>query len=152
MDPLDRSQKHVILRSLDPPLICPQSLVSPDNIENMKKKKKIKSFYFQDLTHDQMANALNTEFPIDLRFNNDLVERVCKRYNVPGIEKSEIVVIIREAFQAIRDSLVLGKILNFNNLFFDFKLNVSEYNGNGIKVPIVKVYVTTPPSIRKKDV
>lgn len=93
------------------------------------RKKETKPFYFKDLTHEDMVAGLNSEYPIDLRHNTDLIDRVCERY--PLIPKSEVIIIIREVFQSLRESLILGKVLNFYNLFFSFRLYISEYNRNG---------------------
>lgn len=113
----------------------------------MKKQKTVKPFWFKDLTHQQVADHLNTEYPINLKYNEDLVNRVYNRY--PLINKAKIGIIIKAIFQTIRDLMVLGKILNFHKLFFDTKLHFFDYRKNGHILPSLKVKISTPPNLRK---
>lgn len=112
----------------------------------MKKPKIVKPFYFKDLSHSQMADSLNESHPINLKYNEDLAERVYARY--PLLERSEVSIIIKAIFQSFRDLLVLGKVLNFNNLFFDAKLHFFDYRKNGHILPSLKVKISTPPPMR----
>lgn len=114
----------------------------------MKKAKTIKEFVFKDMSHQDMVDTLNKESPINLRHNEDLVNRIYDRY--PMIKKSEIALIIKGVFQSLRDLLVLGKILNFNNVFFDTKLHFFDYHQkDGHILASLKVKITTPPPLRK---
>jgi hypothetical protein len=49
----------------------------------------------------------------------------------------------------MRDSLILGKILNFHNLFFDAKLHIFAHRRNGHILPSLKIKIKTPPKLRK---
>ncbi len=113
----------------------------------MKKQKTTKPFYFKDKTHLQMIEQLNMDYPINLKYNEDLVERVHNRY--PLIDKAQVGFIIKLIFQSIRELLVMGKILNFNKLFFDTKLFVIDKKKNGNILPTLKVKISTPPPMRK---
>lgn len=93
-----------------------------------------------------MINKLNSELPISLKYNQDLVNRVCERY--PLVSKTDVSIIIKAVFQSFRDLLVLGKILNFNNLFFDTKLHFFEHCRDGHILPSLKVKISTPPPLR----
>jgi hypothetical protein len=115
----------------------------------MKKPKTVKPFFFKDLTHQQMVDLLNTEYPISLRYNEDLINRIHARY--PLIEKSQVSIIVRSIFQSLRDFLVLGKVLNFNNLFFDAKFHFFDYHKNGHILPSLKVKISTPPPLRRHE-
>lgn len=115
----------------------------------MKKLKTINPFYFRDQSHQQVVDILNKELPISIKNNQDLVERVHQRY--PLINKSEVAVIIKAVFSSFRDLLIMGKILNFNNLFFDTKLLFFKYRHGGHILPSLKVHITTPPPLRKKE-
>lgn len=113
----------------------------------MKKVKKVKPFSFKELSNQEMSNLLDEDLPINLKYNEDLVNRVYDRY--PIIKKYEIALIIKSIFQSIRELLVLGKILNFHNLFFDTKLLFFEHKENGKIYPSLKVQISTPPTMRK---
>ena len=113
----------------------------------MKKTKIVKPFYFKEIDHQEVVNQLNNENPVNLMYNEDLVNRVHARY--PLIDKTQISIITKAIFQSFRDLLVLGKVLNFNNLFFDCKLLAFPYIKNGVIVPALKVKISTPPPLRK---
>jgi hypothetical protein len=99
------------------------------------------------MTNQQIVDHLNEKYPISLRHNEDLINRVHARY--PLIEKSDVGIIVKAIFSSFRDLLVLGKILNFNNLFFDTKLHFFDYRHNGHILPSLRVRVSTPPKLRK---
>src|SRR5271157_4289870 len=101
------------------------------------------------MTNQEMVDQLNNEYPISLKRNENLVNRVHNRY--PLLDKSEIGVIIKAIFTSFRDLLVLGKILNFNNLFFDTKLRFFEHGRGGHIFPALKVCVSTPPKLRNHE-
>jgi len=113
----------------------------------MKKPKTTKPFYFKDKTHQEVVEEINKELPINLKYNEDLVDRVHARY--PLISKSEIAIIIKLIFENFRELLILGNILNFHNLFFNTKLYFFDYKKNGYRFPYVRVKITTPPKLRK---
>ena len=115
----------------------------------MKKEKTIVPFHFKDMTNQQMADHLNESYPVSLKNNEDLVNRVHARY--PVLDKSEVGIIIKAVFGSFRDLLVLGKILNFNSLFFDTKLHFFDHRRDGRILPSLKVRISTPPKLRKHD-
>jgi hypothetical protein len=114
----------------------------------MKKPKIVKPFYFKDKTHQEMVDLLNSELPINLKYNEELVNRIHAKY--PLIDKSQVAYIVRAVFQSFRDLLVLQKVLNFNNLFFDAKLLIFAHHRKGVIFPAIKIEMTTPPRLRKK--
>ena len=114
----------------------------------MKKPKTVKPFYFVNMSKQEVVNELNKEYPVNIKYNEDLVNRVCVRY--PFISKTEVSIIVKAVFQSFRDLLVLGKVLNFNTLFFDAKLYFFSYCYRGCILPSLKVKLTTPPKLRKK--
>jgi hypothetical protein len=115
----------------------------------MKKEKVVKPFYFQDQSHQQVVDYFNKSYPISLKNNQDLVERVYQRY--PLIDKSEVGIIIKAVFSSFRDLLILGKVLNFNKLFFDCKLHFFNHRREGHILPSLKVRISTPPPLRNYD-
>lgn len=114
---------------------------------SMPKLKKIKEYYFKEIDRKEMIDHLNNDLPVNIKYNEDLVDRVHARY--PLLDKTEVSIIIKAVFQSIRDLLVLGKILNFNTLFFDTKLHFFDHRRNGHILPSLKVKITTPPTLRK---
>lgn len=115
----------------------------------MKKEKTIVPFNFKGMTNQQMVDQLNEIYPVSLKNNEDLVNRVHARY--PVLDKSEVGIIIKAVFGSFRDLLVLGKILNFNSLFFDTKLHFFDHRRDGRILPSLKVRISTPPKLRKHD-
>lgn len=113
----------------------------------MKKPKVVKPFYFKNHTYKEIVDILNTDNPINLTYNEDLVNRVHARY--PLLDKFEVGIIIKAIFQSFRDLMVMGKVLNFNNLFFDAKLHFFSYQRDGHILPSLKVKISTPPPLRK---
>ena len=121
--------------------------ISEDIEHSMKKPKTVIPFYFKDLSDQQVVDYLNEKYPISLKYNQDLVERVYQRY--PLIDKSEVGIIVKAVFSSFRDLMILGKVLNFNGLFFDTKLHFFNHRRDGRILPSLKVRIGTPPPLRK---
>lgn len=115
----------------------------------MKKPKTVKPFSFDKLSHQDMVDLLNESHPVNLKYNEDLVNRVHAKY--PVIDKSKVAIIIKAVFQSLRELLILGKVLNFNGLFFDTKLHFFDYRKNGRILPSLKVKISTPPPLRHHE-
>lgn len=115
----------------------------------MKKPKHVKPFYFKDKTHQQVLDEVNRDLPISLKYNSDLINRIHDKN--PLIEKSDISKIVIAVFQSMRDLMVLGKVLNFNNLFFDTKLHFFSHERSGHILPALKAKISTPPPLRKNE-
>src|SRR5579885_1443629 len=107
------------------------------------------SYTFRNKSRQQMVDELNTERPVSLKYNEDLVNRVYARY--PVIDKSEVGLIIKAVFSSIRDLWILGNILNFNNLFLGAKLHFFQRPGGGRILPSLKVRLATPPHLRNYE-
>jgi hypothetical protein len=114
----------------------------------MKKQKIVKPFFFNTDTNE-IIDLLNTHYPVGIRYNEDLVNRIHSRY--PLISKYEISLIVTAVFSSFRELLLLGKVLNFNNLFFDTKLLFFDKHRRGHIIPSLKVQMSTPPKMRKND-
>jgi hypothetical protein len=113
----------------------------------MKKLKTVKPFFFTDLDHQQVVDLVNYERPVNIKYNEDLVDRVYARY--PLINKTQVSIIVKAVFQSLRDLLILGKVINFNNFFFDTKLLTFAHRRGGRILPSLKVQISTPPPLRK---
>lgn len=120
------------------------------NIEDKNSRKdynSIHSFSFKGMTKQEVVDFLNEEYPINSKGNSDLIERVYARY--PLISKTEIVEICNNTFGAIRDLLVLGKILNFFGLFNQTKFHFVK-SRNQFREDIIrfKINIATPPGLK----
>lgn len=113
----------------------------------MKKPKRVKPFSFKDSTHQEVSDLLDQEYPVLLQYNEDLIDRIHQKY--PYVTKTEVSIVVQAAFQTMRQLLVLGKVLNFNKVFFDTKLHFFGYRKNGKTSPSLKVDLSTPPPLRE---
>jgi len=95
-----------------------------------------------------MVDLLDKECPIDLRYNEDLVDRVHVQY--PLASKTEVATVIKEIFNSMRDLLFFGKIFNFHKMFFDTKLYFRAHS-KAIKKHrfALRVSMKTPPPLRR---
>lgn len=115
----------------------------------MKKCKTSDPYHFKDHTHQEIVDILNKDLPLNLKYNENLIDKIYNKY--PLISKSQISIIVKATFQGIRDLLILGKILNFNKIFFDTKLLVFPYRRKDVIFPSLKVKISTPPPLREYD-
>jgi hypothetical protein len=113
----------------------------------MKKPKTVKPFFFKDLSHKEILDQINNDYPVNLKHNEDLVSRIHARY--PLINKTETSIIVTAVFQSFRDLMILGKVLNFNKLFFNTKLHFFDTHKGGHILPSLKVRISTPPPLRR---
>ena len=114
----------------------------------MKKQQTVKPFSFKNKTHQEVVDYFNDEYPISIKHNEDLINRIYARY--PLISKAEIAMIVKATFSSFRDLLILGKVLNFNKLFFNTKLHFSRYKRAGRIFPSLRVKIAMPPKMREK--
>jgi inorganic pyrophosphatase/exopolyphosphatase len=113
----------------------------------MIKHKTIKPFKFKDMSNINMVNILDNKLPINLKYNEDLVNRVYSRYSV--LEKSQIAFLIKAIFKSMRHLLVMCKTLNFFNVFFNARI-IFYKKTSDIKYSC-KIKATTPPKLRVYD-
>ena len=98
------------------------------------------------MSKEDFKNLLNKEIPVDIRYNEDLVDRVHQKY--PILKKHEIALIIKKTFESMRDLLVLGKTLSFLNLFFDFKIHFYDRFSDKIDQRVM-IKIKTAKKIKK---
>lgn len=115
----------------------------------MKKPKFARPFFFKDKSHLELLEEVNTDYPINLKHNSDLIDRIYARN--PYLTKVEIAQIIMAVFQSIRDFMILGKVINFNTLFFNTKLHFFTRTEVAHILPALKVHISTPPPLRKVE-
>lgn len=112
-----------------------------------KKIRPVKFFAFKDLTKEQMIDLINKEYNINLKYNEKLVNRIHDRY--PNISKIEVSLIVKAFFESIRNLFLLGKVLNFNKLFFNAHFHFFDYRRFGRIFPSLRIILKTPPPIKK---
>jgi hypothetical protein len=110
----------------------------------MKKTKENKIYYFKN--DEEFINSIN-KIPINLSEHPDIIDRIYKKY--PIIDKKDISIIVKVSLEVLRELLILGNIINFNKIFFDFKLYIFKYVRNGVIFPSLRVKLTTPPRIKR---
>lgn len=111
----------------------------------MKKRKTNKEFYYKDLDKQEIINLVNNELPINLKYLENLIDRIHKRY--PIVDKVQVSIIVKATFESLRELLILGNIINLNKFIFDMKLHCCTYISDKL-YPVIKVKLTTPPIIK----
>lgn len=112
----------------------------------LKKLKNI--FRFKERSLEDKVKEVNSLFPINLKYNEELIDRIYEQY--PYIEKHEISNIVLTTFSIIRECLIMGDIINIYNLFFNMKLFFFHATKDGAIISRLKGELTTPPKLRKK--
>ena len=80
-------------------------------------------FAFKQKTHEEVVNIINDKIPIKLNNNEDLVTRVHNRY--PMVSKAEVALVVKSAFEVIRDCIILGKTINLHSIIVGMSLSFS---------------------------
>ena len=94
------------------------------------------------MTREHFCKVLNEKYPVKLRYNEDLINRIHARY--PLVDKAQIAIVVRGTFESFRDFLFAGKIINLYTLFFDFKAFVYQKS----KKLSLKSSIKTPSEIK----
>ncbi len=116
----------------------------------MKTQKKIRAFYFNELSSEDLIKLVNSELPINIKHLEIIVDKIYTKY--PLIDKAEISIIVRAVFESIREFLILGYIINFNKFFSNMRFYFSEFVLKTQTFIGMKVQITTPPHIKDLDV
>ena len=114
----------------------------------MKKKKyKAENFRYKDKSHREVYEIIEKELPISMKNNEDLIDRVHERY--PILSKTEISIIVKAVFSALREMLILGKIVNIRTILAYMRL---AFNKTIFKIKksqvSAKVKLHTPDELR----
>jgi len=115
----------------------------------MNKYLKVIPFYFTS-PHKEVYEEANSSLKISLKYNEDLINRVCKRH--PLIPKQDIIIVLTKSMEVMRDILIQGDIINFSKLFTDTKLYFQKSERFGKLRTLVKVRMVSPHSISNKNV
>ena len=110
---------------------------------NMKNIRQIK---FKNIDNSEMVKIINDNFPISLKKNEDLINRIHTRY--PILDKSQVAFIVLSIFQSMRELLILDKTISLQNLFLSMKLFYFQYRHGEHILPALRVKVATPPDLR----
>lgn len=86
-------------------------------------RMKAREFFYL-IDKELLTNNLDKIFPIKLKHNEELIERVHARY--PFISKAEIALTITEIFAEMRKQLFIGNILKIHKLFSEADVLLSK--------------------------
>ena len=75
----------------------------------MKNKKNGNSFEFKEISKEEMVNIINSKHPIKLNKISYFADKIHERY--PVATKTEIVMVLKEVFETIREILVNQKLI-----------------------------------------
>lgn len=114
----------------------------------MKKKKyKAENFRYKNKTHREVYEIINKKLPISLKNNEDLINRVHERY--PILSKTEISIVVKAIFSALRELLILGKIVNIRTILAYMRLSFNKAVFKKKKTQVsVKIKLHTPDELR----
>jgi hypothetical protein len=82
----------------------------------------------------------DADLPIDLRFIDPIIDRVCIRY--PFVDRKTIVFIIRGFFSVLRDVLLAGDTITIHNLFNHLHM-IKRTKLSRMKLPITMIKLKT---------
>lgn len=100
-------------------------------------------YEFTNLSKEQLAAETRLEIPIKLKKIEDIIDKIHTRY--PAASKSEITFVVKEVFETIRESLILGDTINFSRFLSDTKLYFFKRRDK----MIVKVKLRTSKFLKK---
>jgi len=112
------------------------------------KKNKISTTASIVNNNQMIVDYLNNNYPISIKYNEDLVNKVHARY--PLLDKSEIGIVVKAIFSTLRDLLIRGETLNINNLFVNARLLMFKHKRGGVIFPAIKAQLDTPPHMKIK--
>lgn len=104
--------------------------------------------YRDGITPEDLIKDLDLLLKIGMReYNKDLIDRVCDKYNL--IPRSDVIFIIQNTFNTMRDLLLFGKILNLNGSLFGikFKFLKSRKDLNSKSITL-KIVLGTPKDLK----
>ena len=109
---------------------------------------KVKNYFpiYKNLTHEQMRDLINEKFPINLRYNEDLVDRVHKKFG--SSTKTDVAIVIKAAFESVRDLIILNKTISLLKLFQSFRLFYYAYNAKEKLYTTATVKLVTPKGMK----
>ena len=93
-----------------------------------------------------MISLVNKELPINLNYNEDIINRIYDKY--PLVNKKTIILVVNFTFIALRNFLIIGKVINFFNLFLNLKLYFFLNNWRKQSVVKIKAKIKTPKALR----
>lgn len=83
---------------------------------------------------------LDTDLPIDLRYINPIIDRICVRY--PFVGRQVVVVIVRGFFSVLRDVLLEGDTITIHNLFNHLHM-MKKQKLSRMKLPVMMIKLKT---------
>lgn len=81
----------------------------------MSRRVETTDYHFKDKTKEEIVEEINKDYPMNLNFNKDYVDRIYDKY--PYASKVEIAQIVLATFYCFRELLILGKTINLRHIF-----------------------------------
>lgn len=91
-------------------------------------------FHFQFMDRFAMSALVAGKLPISLANLGSLIDRVYARY--PLVEKHMVVNVIKEAFEVIRERLIVGETVHLDGIVESIRLYFNRAKGNSVKARI----------------
>lgn len=113
-------------------------------MEHARKKLTKADFYYENMTHSQFVDMIDREFPISLKYNANLINRIQARY--PILTKSQIAIIVKALFLAIRRIILMGDYLTIYGLVIQLHMFLYYWKD----LLCVKMRYITDHILRKK--
>jgi hypothetical protein len=95
---------------------------------------------------DEIKELIDAKYPIKLKYNEDLINRVQLRY--PYIKKYEISLIIKSFFGVIRDLLITEKIISILPLFTNTQIKAYGHLRSGRKDAMIRIKTNTNKKLK----
>ena len=113
----------------------------------MEEKRRLKyldkyDFSYKDLSHEDVVKIINSELPIKLKYNEDLIDRISEKY--PLLTKTQIAVIVVKTFETIREIFIRSDILNLSNFMCHSRF---KFLKNKDKLTL-KLFSLTPKNLK----
>jgi nucleoid DNA-binding protein len=126
-----------------------------DILELIKNKNKAVDIFFKNMTTNEFMDILDEKYPVNLKYLEDLVERVWYKY--PLVSKADIAIVVNGFFGALRYALISNKVIVCDKLLYFTKLRLRkrirhEGTRRRIEVPfyiIARILIKMDKGIKK---
>lgn len=89
-----------------------------------------------------IIKQLREAHPLSLRYNEDLIDRVYKRY--PAIPKYKIAMIVKSFFEVLRGLFMMGDSITIQGLINNLHFTSFAQYKNGRYIRVIRPFSKTP--------
>lgn len=111
-----------------------------------KSKSNNSNFYFTK-SEEEYIEYINKVLPIKISNLESIIDKIHIRY--PLVDKVSIALTVKATLETIRELLIKGKVLNFNNVFYGLRFLFFFNKKYDAILPRVKVKISVSPKLRK---